>query len=47
MTVSEKQATEWLKRSLNKKYASNINKYVHIYHWTQNEFMLLLVLLII
>ncbi len=47
MTVSEKQATEWLKRLVNKKYASNINKYSHIYHWIQNESMLLLVLLII
>ena len=38
MTISEKQASEWLRKSVNKKYAPKVNKYDHIYHWTQNEF---------
>ena len=38
MTITEKQASEWLKKSVDLKYGKNVNKFDHIYHWTQNEF---------
>ena len=38
LTISEKTASEWLKKSVDRKYGKNVNKFDHIYHWTQNEF---------
>ena len=38
MRITEKQASEWLKKSVDLKYGKNVNKFDHIYHWTQNEF---------
>ena len=38
MTITEKQASEWLKKSVDLKYGKNVNKFDPIYHWTQNEF---------
>ena len=38
LTISEAKASEWLKKSVDLKYGKNVNKFDHIYHWTQNEF---------
>ena len=38
MTITEKQASEWLKKSVDLHCSKNVNKFDHIYHWTQNEF---------
>ncbi len=38
MTITEKQASEWLKKSVDQKYGKNVNKYDSKYHWTQNEY---------
>ena len=38
LTISQSTADEWLRRSVNKKYGPNVDKFDNIYHWTQNEF---------
>ena len=38
LTISKSTAEEWLKRSINKKYGPNVDKFDYIYHWNQNEF---------
>lgn len=38
LKISQSTADEWLRLSINKKYAPNVNKFDYIYHWTQNEF---------
>ena len=38
MTITEKKASEWLKKVVDHSCSKNVNKYDHIYHWTQNEF---------
>ena len=38
MRITEKQASEWLKKSVDLHCSKNVNKFDHIYHWTQNEF---------
>ncbi len=38
LTITQAQADEWLRVSINKKYGPRVDKYDNIYHWTQNEF---------
>ena len=38
LVISKEKATEWLRKSVDKKYGKNVNKFDHLYHWTQNEF---------
>jgi GH24 family phage-related lysozyme (muramidase) len=38
MTITQAQADEWFKYSIDKRYGANVNKYDKIYNWTQNEF---------
>ena len=37
MTITQKQADEWLEKSVNNKYVPKVMKYDAIYHWNQNE----------
>ena len=37
MTITQKQADEWLEKSVNNKYVPKVMKYDNIYHWNQNE----------
>ena len=38
LTISQATAENWLRKSLNNKYAPLVNKYDSKYKWTQNEF---------
>ena len=38
LQISQATAEEWLRRSVNKKYGPNVDKFDYIYHWSQNEF---------
>lgn len=37
MTITQKQADEWLEKSVNNKYVPKVMKYDSIYHWNQNQ----------
>ena len=37
MTITQKQADEWLEKSVNNKYVPKVMKYDAIYHWNQNQ----------
>lgn len=38
MTISKETATEWLEKSVNKKYAPLVEKYQKIYNFNENQF---------
>ena len=38
LKITEKQAENWLRKSVNQKYSPKVNKYNNKYHWSQNEF---------
>lgn len=38
LTISQKTADTWLRKSLDSKYAPLVAKYDSVYHWGQNEF---------
>jgi GH24 family phage-related lysozyme (muramidase) len=38
LTITQSQADEWLRVSINRKYGPNVDKFDNVYHWTQNEF---------
>jgi GH24 family phage-related lysozyme (muramidase) len=38
LTITQKQADDWLAKSVNEKYAKKVMKYDSIYHWNQNQF---------
>ena len=38
VTITQAQATKFLKKSVNKKYAGKVNKYYSTYHFNQNQF---------
>ena len=38
MTITQKIADDWLKKSIDKKYSAKVMKYDNKYHWTQNQF---------
>ena len=38
MTISKETATEWLEKSINKKYTPLVEKYQKIYHFNGNQF---------
>jgi len=38
LKITQAQADEWLKLSVNQKYGANVDKFDNTYHWTQNEF---------
>ena len=38
MTISQETAEEWLRKSVNAKYAPLVDRYNGTYHWNQNQF---------
>ena len=38
LTISKETASEWLEKSVNKKYAPLVEKYQEIYHFNENQF---------
>lgn len=38
LTITQTVAENWLKLSINEKYAANVMKYDSAYHWNQNQF---------
>lgn len=38
LTITRATAEDWLKRSIDQKYGTNVMKYDAIYHWNQNQY---------
>jgi GH24 family phage-related lysozyme (muramidase) len=38
LTITQKQADDWLAKSVNQKYAKKVMRYNAIYKWNQNQF---------
>ena len=38
MTITQQQAEDWLRKTVNARYVPNVRKYQNTYHFNQNEF---------